>query len=191
MLLKAICELSDVDLVECSRYDIGHANWKVGRIGHRAGHSEKHLYYCERNAYKSALQPKIAARNPSIALPQIEKYPQITQGGRKKEGEFEFNKDAGMYVCKAGHMAIRKARQGKKGVGQNQADTYYLDVEKCKRCPLREGCYKDGAKSKSYSVTIKSDEHTEQMGSKRASTSRKRQSNATRLKPRTASSSVR
>lgn len=40
--------------------------------------------------------------------------PQITQGGRKKEEAFEFNKDAGMYVCKAGHLAIRKARQGKR-----------------------------------------------------------------------------
>ena len=36
--------------------------------------------------------------------------PNITQGRRTKEEEFEFNKDAGMYVCKAGHMAIRKAR---------------------------------------------------------------------------------
>ena len=89
--------------------------------------------------------------------------PAITQGGRKKEDEFEFNKDAGMYVCKAGHMAIRKARQGKKGVGKNQTDTYYFDVEKCKRCPFKEGCYKEGAKSKTYSVSIKSDEHTEQM----------------------------
>ncbi len=43
-----------------------------------------------------------------------------------------FNKDAGMYVC-AGHMAIRKSRQGKKGTGKNQADTYYFDVEQCKR----------------------------------------------------------
>lgn len=89
--------------------------------------------------------------------------PQITQGGRKKEDEFEFNKDAGMYVCKAGYMAIHKARQRKKGVGKNPVDMYYFDVEKCKRCPLREGCYKDGAKSKSYSITIKSNEHTEQM----------------------------
>ena len=87
----------------------------------------------------------------------------ITQGGRKKEDEFEFNKDAGLYVCKAGHMAIRKARQGKKGVGANQVDTYYFDVEKCKRCPLKEGCYKEGAKSKTYSVSIKSDIHAEQM----------------------------
>src|SRR5699024_5407386 len=54
--------------------------------------------------------------------------PAITQG--KKEDEFEFNKDAGMYVCKAGHLAIRKARQGKKGVAKNQTDTYYFDVEK-------------------------------------------------------------
>jgi hypothetical protein len=88
--------------------------------------------------------------------------PSVTQGFRKKEDEFEFNKDAGMYVCKAGHMAIRKARQGKKGVGKNQTDTYYFDVEKCKRCPLREGCYKEGAKSKTYYVSIKSNVHVEQ-----------------------------
>ena len=88
--------------------------------------------------------------------------PSVTQGNRKKEDEFDFNKDAGMYVCKAGHMAIRKARQGKKGVAANQTDTYYFDIEKCKHCPLKEGCYKEGAKSKSYSVSIKSNEHTEQ-----------------------------
>lgn len=88
--------------------------------------------------------------------------PSVSQGYRKKEDEFEFNKDAGMYVCKAGHMAIRKARQGRKDVAKNQTDTYYFDVEKCKVCPFREGCYKPGAKTKSYSVTIKSDEHSEQ-----------------------------
>ncbi len=89
--------------------------------------------------------------------------PVVTQGFRKKEDEFEFNKDAGMYVCKAGHMAIRKARQGKKGVAKNQVDTYYFDIEKCKHCPFKDGCYKEGAKSKSYSVSIKSNVHTEQI----------------------------
>ncbi|MCT1576567.1 IS1182 family transposase [Oceanobacillus kimchii] len=87
-------------------------------------------------------------------------HPLITQGVRQKENEFEFNKDAGMYVCKAGNMAIRKARTGKKS--SNQSYTYYFDVEKCKVCPLRDGCYKEGAKSKTYSVTIKSSEHMEQ-----------------------------
>src|SRR5699024_12777222 len=32
----------------------------------------------------------------------------------------------------------------------------------CKVCPFREGCYTAGAKSKTYSVTIKSDEHSKQ-----------------------------
>ncbi len=60
-------------------------------------------------------------------------------------------------------MAIRKARQGTKNQGTNQTDTYYFDVEKCKKCPLKEGCYKEGAKTKSYSVSIKSDLHKEQI----------------------------
>lgn len=85
--------------------------------------------------------------------------PAVSKGCRKKEDEFEFNKDAGMYVCKAGHMAIRKAKQGTKGVSKNQNYTYYFDVEKCKRCPFQQGCYKKGSKTKTYSVTIKSDEH--------------------------------
>lgn len=68
-----------------------------------------------------------------------------------------------MYVCKEGHMAIRKAQQGKKNVSTNQTDTYYFDIEKCKICPQKEGCYKDGAKSKTYSVTIKSDIHKSQI----------------------------
>ena len=32
----------------------------------------------------------------------------VTQGNRIKPDEFEFNKDAGMYQCKAGHLAIHK-----------------------------------------------------------------------------------
>lgn len=89
--------------------------------------------------------------------------PSVTQGYRKNEEEFQFNKDAGMYICKAGHMAIRKARQGKKNIAQNQADCYYFDIEKCKKCPYSDGCYKEGAKTKTYSVTIKSDIHKAQI----------------------------
>ncbi|WLR57022.1 IS1182 family transposase [Mesobacillus subterraneus] len=88
--------------------------------------------------------------------------PSVTQGFRTKEDEFEFNKDAGMYVCKAGHLAIRKARTGKKNTGRNQVETYYFDIEKCKRCPFRAGCYKEGAKSKTYSVSLKSTEYLDQ-----------------------------
>ncbi|HEY1870657.1 MAG TPA: IS1182 family transposase [Chitinophagaceae bacterium] len=89
--------------------------------------------------------------------------PSITQGCRKDEDKFDYNKDADMFVCPAGHMAIRKARQGNKNIGTNQTDTYYFDISKCKVCPLRDGCYKDGAKTKTYSVSIKSDLHQDQM----------------------------
>jgi transposase len=89
--------------------------------------------------------------------------PSITQGFRKDEDKFDYNKDADMFVCPAGHLAVRKARQGRKEVGKNQVDTYYFDVEKCKTCPLKNGCYKEGAKTKSYSVSIKSGLHKEQM----------------------------
>jgi len=89
--------------------------------------------------------------------------PSISQGFRKDEDKFDYNKDAGMFVCPAGHLAIRKARTGKKNIGENQLDTYYFDIEKCKVCPLRENCYKPGAKSKTYSVSIKSGTHLNQM----------------------------
>ena len=36
--------------------------------------------------------------------------PAITQGFRKDEDKFDYNKDADMFVCPAGHLAIRKAR---------------------------------------------------------------------------------
>jgi transposase len=86
----------------------------------------------------------------------------ITGGFRKQEDKFDYNKDADMFVCPAGHMSIRKARQGEKNIGQNQALTYYFDVEKCKVCPLKDGCYKPGAKAKTYGVTIKSSIHQQQ-----------------------------
>lgn len=88
--------------------------------------------------------------------------PTISNGTRKEEDRFDYNKDAGMFVCPAGHMAIRKARQGKKGEKQNQSFVFYFDVEKCRTCSRRNGCYKEGAKSKSYAVQIKSGEHLQQ-----------------------------
>lgn len=89
-------------------------------------------------------------------------HPIITNGTRTKEEEFEFNKDAGMYVCKAGHLATGKKHDRGKGQNKNPRIRYTFDVEKCKVCPLREGCYKEGAKTKSYYVSLKSKEHTEQ-----------------------------
>ena len=88
----------------------------------------------------------------------------ITQGNRSKEDAFEFNKDAGMYQCKAGHLAIHKYldKRKKDKKNKNPRMIYFFDVEKCKCCPYREGCYKDGAKKKTYTETIISDTHSAQ-----------------------------
>jgi len=116
-------------------------------IGDAAYSEKKNLEYTKKN--KIAL---ISRLNPVIS-----------QGTRKKEDEFEFNKDAGLFVCPTGHMAIKKAKQGKKDVGKNQVLTYYFNVEKCKNCAHKKGCYKEGAKSKTYSVSIKSNIHKDQI----------------------------
>lgn len=82
---------------------------------------------------------------------------------RKCRG-FTFNKDAGMYVCTAGHMAIRKVSNGgKKDAKKRKMYTYHFDINKCKSCPLRDGCYKEGAKSKTYTYVIPSNIHQEQL----------------------------
>lgn len=110
-------------------------------------------------AYSEKKNLEYAKENDIALISKLN--PAISQGFRKKEDEFEFNKDANLFVCPEGHMAIRKGKQGKKNVGKNQVTTYYFDVEKCKRCAQRNGCYKEGAKSKTYSVSIKSDLHKE------------------------------
>lgn len=112
-------------------------------------------------AYSEKENIKYASKKEIKLISKLSKT--VTHGNRKNEDKFQFNKDAEMYVCKAGHMAIRKAKQGKKNVGRNQSETYYFDIEKCKRCSIKEGCYKDGSKTKTYSISIKSLSHEEQI----------------------------
>jgi uncharacterized protein (UPF0179 family) len=100
--------------------------------------------------------------------------PVITQGHRKGvDTGFHYNKDADTYTCPAGEFAKYKSYQKPKEKKmdsngkiiqsyKNAQMVYFFDVEKCKECPLRDGCY-NGAKSKSYTVTILSDTHKEQI----------------------------
>ncbi|AGK53430.1 IS1182 family transposase [Bacillus sp. 1NLA3E] len=111
-------------------------------------------------AYSEKDNIRFAIENEIALVSKL--HPHITHGRRTKEEEFEFNKDAGLYVCKAGHMANRRKYEGRKGQDKNPRIKYFFDIEKCKVCPFHEGCYKEGAKSKSYSVTIKSTEHADQ-----------------------------
>lgn len=119
-------------------------------IGDGAYSETENLEYCEKNEIKN--------------VSKLSKS--VMHGKGKNKEDFEYNKDAGMYVCKAGNMAITKRKQGSKkdsnGVN-SQVECYYFDVEKCKHCPFKDGCYKDGSKTKTFSIKIKSDIHTKQM----------------------------
>jgi len=89
----------------------------------------------------------------------------VTHGNKRNNESFLFNKDAGMYVCPAGHMSIKKVKKRpKKNAkdGKGDAETYFFDVERCRICPSREGCYREGSKTKSFSVSIMSNTHEEQ-----------------------------
>ena len=89
----------------------------------------------------------------------VSKLHPILTNERKDTG-FEFNKDADLYVCLAGHLATGKKLAKRKD--RNSEVQYRFDINKCRVCPLRDGCYKEGAKSKTYTVTVKSTEHKEQ-----------------------------
>lgn len=118
-------------------------------IGDGAYSEKENIEYCEDNNIKLASK--------------LSKF--VTHGNSQRNNNFEYNKDAGMYVCKSGQMAIRKARQGiPTGThGDSRVECYYFDVEKCKHCMYKNGCYKDGAKFKTYSVKIKDDIHIKHM----------------------------
>lgn len=87
------------------------------------------------------------------------------QASRTNPNTFEFNKDAQMYVCQSGHMSFKKTSTRPKkhaNDGAGTVESYHFNVEKCKSCVFKEGCYKEGAKTKSYSVTIKHHMHEAQ-----------------------------
>ena len=115
-------------------------------IGYGAYAEKDNLQYCKDNDIRN--NSKLSST--------------VTHGNRKNS--FEYNKDAGMYVCPQGHMAVRKCHsKPTKYRNNSECETYYFDVEHCKHCPMSSGCYKEGARSKTYTVTIKKDIHNEQM----------------------------
>lgn len=115
-------------------------------IGDGAYSEKDNLDYCKENEIKN--------------VSKLSKL--VTHGNGKNKDDFEYNKDAGMYVCKAGHMAITKRKTGSKKKNE-QVESYFFDVEKCKHCPFKDGCYKEGAKTKTFNVKIKDETHIEHM----------------------------
>ena len=90
-------------------------------------------------------------------------HPIVSNGSSQAAKGFLYNKDANTFQCPAGHLSIKAARNSRKSEGnRNKEIRYHFDIEKCKICPLKDGCIKNGAKSKTYSHTILSKTHNEQ-----------------------------
>lgn len=90
----------------------------------------------------------------------------ISNAQENKEDGFEYIKDADTLRCPAGHLAkskyIKKGWMAKGGHYHNGKFKFYFDTDICKNCPHKDGCYKDGNKTKSYTITLLSDIHKEQ-----------------------------
>ena len=92
----------------------------------------------------------------------------VVQGTRDGDDGFSFNKDAGMYVCPAGHMAVRKSItktiEKKEGIKRRSArEVYHFDPRKCVICKRRKGCFAHNQQHKTYSVTLHSEAQEKQL----------------------------
>ena len=90
--------------------------------------------------------------------------PMLYKSNEQKDDGFELNKDAGMYTCPAGHIAIGKSviRYKKKGKGNDRLQ-FRFDPKKCQCCKLRDKCLSKGAKRRYYSIPIRTKEQNGQM----------------------------
>jgi transposase len=116
-------------------------------------------------AYSERDNISYAKENNIRLVAKLNKTITHLDSSRTNPNPFEFNKDAQMYTCRAGHMSFKKTssrpkKHAKDGTGT--VESYFFDVEKCKCCPFRTACYKEGAKTKSYSVSIRNLIHEEQ-----------------------------
>lgn len=113
-------------------------------------------------AYGSADNLKLAKEEGFrlIARPN----PMLQKGNEYKDDGFELNKDAGMYTCPAGHLAVSKAvRKYKDRSKGNDRIQFKFDPAKCRCCKLRDKCLSPGARSRYYSIPIRTKEQDEQI----------------------------
>lgn len=89
--------------------------------------------------------------------------PILTTCHQSERNGFVFNKDAGMMVCPAGHMAIRKRMRvpRSKTKRKNLQCRYIFDVHKCRVCNRAEECGYKGGESKEYCITILTEQQEE------------------------------
>lgn len=126
LLLKIIFVLSDIDVVDRSRYDMSFKyfldmapedpviepsslmKFRTQRLkdskSREAGIDVKTIIGDA--AYSEKDNIEFANENKIELVSKLSKT--VTHGNTRASGEFEYNKDADIYVCKAGHMSTKK-----------------------------------------------------------------------------------
>ncbi len=144
--------------------------------------SNLHQQRCEtwQNVRLGAAEPNVEKKSPfgAIFFQQNIKVvarlnPSITQGFRKDEDKFDYNKDADRFVCLAGRIFYLKnsiVKELKKLVKSSRYLLFWC--QKFKPCPLKNGCYKEKAKH-GYKIETKNSELKELHGFDRAVSYRK------------------
>jgi hypothetical protein len=87
-------------------------------------------------------------------------HPQLGINIDGRDG-FTFNKDANMFCCPQGHLAISSSVKVYKKDNNRKAMVYVFDEKKCSVCKLREKCLKGKARFRTFSVTMLSEEQKE------------------------------
>ncbi len=82
--------------------------------------------------------------------------PILTTGRQSERNGFVLNKDAGMMICPAGHMAIHKylKNPSSKTKRKNLQYRFIFDAHKCKICNHAKECGYKGGERKEYCITI-------------------------------------
>lgn len=153
---KRLLQAGGVDIIQP---DLSHAGGltEVKKIASMAEAYDVAL--APHTAYSTLENLKDAQSNDYKLISKLN--PSIIKGTRSEDG-FIFNKDADTMQCPAGHLAIKYRIDKRSNQKKNTRIKYFFDINKCHVCPYRNGCYKENAKNKTYSITIKSDYHKNQ-----------------------------
>ena len=91
--------------------------------------------------------------------------PIVATGNNTDRNGFTYNKDAGMMVCPAGHMAqnkqVTKRHEEKR---KNDRIRFIFDRQKCAVCKYAEKCgFKGGRRGKQYTISLLTKEQEKQL----------------------------
>ena len=126
-------------------------------VGDMAYVSKGNLEYCE------AIGAKLIAKTNSA----------VAASANSRKDDFEYNKDAKTMQCPAGELALSMRKQNAKN--GNTYHIYNFSKHKCNSCPLKGTCKVGKSKTKTYCMTIFSEENAARLAFEESEEFRERQ----------------